>query len=58
MYTAGVDLRHAQLRPSGRFPALRQKIRHGVQHHEIGALRPYQNVSDLLPDNAHPHEAA
>ena len=58
VYTAGVDLRHAQLRPSGRFPALRQKIRHGVQHHQVGTVGAHQDVPHLFPDDAHVHEAA
>ena len=57
MDAAGVDLRHPQLRPSGGLPALDQKLRHGVQHHQIGAVRPHQNIPQLLPDDAHAHEA-
>ena len=54
----GGDLRHRQLRPAGALPAGEQELRHRVQHDQIRALRGDQDVPHLLPDDAHPHEAA
>ena len=52
------NLCHGESGPSGGIPVLKQKVRHGVQHDQIGAVRSHQNISGLLPNNPHAHETA